>query len=144
MTPDLRIFEDKIWWLPYHLPPTEGNVIHSGGAVLNASDAPLVLVFDDEQDARDYLAEMEGRCGPDAFRIGQVPHFEITWEGFDCYPLQKGKLRDVLLEHGYVPIVVHHAWAGSLLKKLRNNGVAACTNLAVQRHAQLARRLHEG
>lgn len=150
---DLSILEDREWWVPYHVPPTEGNVIVSGGMVLAAS-APmslpgsaegdffqLVLIFEERQDALDYLAEYRRKSGPAPDITGLVLSFEPTWDGFDAHALAPNKVADVLLGHGHVPLVVHHAWFDSIMKKLRNQGIPASTTHASLRHAQLARRM---
>jgi len=147
--PDLSIFEDKTWWVPYHLPPTEGNVIHAGGALLAASGVslkapvPLVLIFDEEQDAADYLdsyIRVAGGDGPDM--TGSTMSFVPTWQGYKPVGLQPAKVANVLIDSGHVPIVVHHAWFTNIMMKLRNQGITASTHLAVTRHSQLAQRLH--
>lgn len=141
--PDLSILEDHNWWVPYHVPPTEGNVIVSGGVVLRGSAAPIVLIFDERSDAQEYLelyAKKAGGPGPDL--DGVELSFEATWDGFETHELSPAKVADVLIGSGHVPIVVHHAWAGSVLKKLSSQGIHASTDLAVVRHSQLARKLH--
>ena len=141
--PDLSILEDHSWWVPYHVPPSEGSVIVSGGVVLRGGSPPIVLIFDELEDAQEYLelyAKKAGGTGPDL--TGVTISFEATWDGFDVHELSPAKVADVLIGSGHVPIVVHHAWADTILKKMRNQGIHAATDLAVVRHSQLARKLH--
>lgn len=152
MQPDLRILEDKTWWVPVHpFRHADGAALFSGFVCLIAARAPpnpmgvwgTVLIFEDRTDAQEYLdlySKKLGGDGPDM--TGIELSFEPTWDGFVIQGLSADQVQNTLIDQHHVPIVVHHAWAGSVLKKLKNNGLPASTLLATQRHAQLAQRLH--
>ena len=148
MTPDLRILENRAWWAPYHPPKgAEGAVLTAGGIALAAAGVPNVLIFEEKDDAVEYLslyARKMGGDGPDMSGWRGLSGWEPQWEDFVVQALLPSQVQNVLIDSGHVPVVVHHAWAGSVLSKLRNQGLAASTNHAVMRHAALARRLHEG